>query len=188
MNTPAKSDKRRWRASSALIGAGLIVTGALWFLTNTKSPVDQTGPDKTEAPVAAPAAVPAWALSNEVDAAVDNPRAAQLVIDGQSYSVISNVRGEYPRVPVTAASTITASVPFPDAIPGERISVQAEDGGLLLDDGAYGAVAIDENRRAPLRFQAADNDGMQRVTLRRGGEIKTLEFWVGEAPPVLARK
>lgn len=102
--------------------------------------------------------------------------------------VISNVRGEFHRVPVPASTVITASVPFADAVPGESIRVQAEDGGLLQGRAAQGSVAVGSDHRASVAFQTAANDGLYRVTLRRGGECRVLQFWVGPEPPVLVRQ
>jgi hypothetical protein len=124
---------------------------------------------------------------SEVAAIMKDPRAAMLRIGGVPRAVVPNVRGEYPRVLVPASAIIAASVPFAGAQPGEKIAVQAEDGGALLDAAGQGFVAIDEAHRAPVQFKVSAHEGMHRVTLRRGGETRVLEFWVGPEQPVLAR-
>lgn len=102
--------------------------------------------------------------------------------------IAPNVLGEYPRVPVPAGELIAASVPFPAAAPGDRIAVQAEDGGRLIGDAASGIVRTSGGGRAAIEFQAPAFEGAHRITLRRGGESRTLEFWVGPDPPVLVRE
>jgi hypothetical protein len=120
-------------------------------------------------------------------AVANDPRAAQLIIEGQTRAVVPNVRGEFPRVLVAASTTVSASVPFAEAQPGEMIAVQAEDGGALLEVAAQGSVIIDAARCASVQFKVSAHDGIHRVTLRRGGETRVLEFWVGAEPPVVVR-
>ncbi|MGH7946415.1 MAG: hypothetical protein ACREF9_15605, partial [Opitutaceae bacterium] len=121
------------------------------------------------------------------DAASDDPRAAHLVIDGAMRVVAPNVRGEFTRVVIAPAAVIAASVPFPDAQPGEQLAIQAEDGGVFVTGGAEARVEITPDRQAHFQFQTSANDGLHRVTLRRGGESRVLQFWVGPEVPVIIR-
>lgn len=121
------------------------------------------------------------------DISID-PRVARIRFGATERFVAPNARGEFPRVPVPASAAITAAVPFPAAMPGEPISVQAEDGGVLAGPAAGGRVMIDDRHRAQIEFQTSALDGLHRVTLRRGSESRVLQFWVGPEPPVLVRQ
>jgi hypothetical protein len=169
----------------------LVGGGVCWFIAERTPPAAHTS-----AVGAAASANPADPTASDVhtpDATVtaaavaNDPRAAQLTIAGRTRAVVPNVRGEFPRVLVPASAIIVASVPFPDAQPGEKIAVQAEDGGALLDAAAQSFVTIDDAHRAPLQFKVSSQDGIHRVTLRRGGETRMLEFWVGAEPPAVVR-
>ena len=124
---------------------------------------------------------------SQIDAASDNPRAAQIVFAGVRRVVVPNARGEFSRVGVPASAVIVATVPFPDSAPGSTIFLQAEDDGLLSGAASAGALVVGEDRRVTLEFRAAASDGIQRVTLRDGAETRLLEFWVGPEAPVLVR-
>ena len=135
-----------------------------------------TGPSQTDQPVVAPTATSR------------DPRTAQIRVGSVENEVIPNARGEFPRLLVAAEAEISADVPFPDALPGQHIYVQADDGGLLSGKAADGALIVDESRQVSLEFQTSAWDGLHRVTLRRGGDSRVLQFWVGPEPPVHIRE
>ncbi len=101
--------------------------------------------------------------------------------------LLPNNRGDYPRLSVLGSSKITASVFFFEAVQGEQIRIQAEDGGWLQDEAQAGFVTVDKYHRANFKFQVLTHDGLYRVTLRRGGERRVLQFWVGSESPVFER-
>ena len=109
-------------------------------------------------------------------------------VGAENIRLTFNARGELPRLKVPSEATIAATVRFPNAMPGQPISVQPEDGGTLIGDAVSGVVLIDDQQQANFEFQPSANDGQYRVTLRNGGESRVLEFWVGPEPPVLVRK
>jgi hypothetical protein len=151
-------------------------------------------PSATNTAVAAqqPSAVAVAAVAVEQNKGshelIDESRAARISINGNTRLVPANARGEYHRVVVPASTNITATVPFADAKLGEIIPVQAEDGGLLHGAAEQGKVTVDNDHRVTVDYQVSANDGLHRVTLRRGGESRVLEFWVGAEPPVVVRK
>jgi len=116
-----------------------------------------------------------------------NAMAARVEVEGRILQVAPNPRGEFGRVQVPRSAVVRALVPFPSAAPNELIGVQAEDGGMLQGEASKGTVTVDAERRAAILFQAAAGDGLYRITLRRGGENRVLEFWVGPQPPVVVR-
>lgn len=127
------------------------------------------------------------ALGPTYHARSDDPRTATIVVAGRPQKLVPNVRGAYPRVAVSAGATIHADVPIEEAAPGASIAVQAEDGGSLQGAASAGVAKVDGRRVASVDFKASNFDGIQRVTLRFGGRVRALEFWVGPAQPVLAR-
>jgi hypothetical protein len=187
--TQSRSPKMRGIVSSGILI--LAVCALVWVALPRKSTDRASAPgvDKISAvqPSVTVATAQAQSSTSAVAAIMKDPRAAMLRIDGVSRAVVPNVRGEFPRVLVPASAIVAASVPFPEARPGEKIAVQAEDGGALLDAAAQGFVTIDAAHRAPVQFKVSAHDGIHRVTLRRGGETRVLEFWVGAEQPILAR-
>jgi hypothetical protein len=126
--------------------------------------------------------------AQESPAPVDESRAAHITFNGVTRTVSANERDEYHRLIVPASTNLTAVVPFAEAEPGELIPVQADDGGLIQGLPVQGNATVDNNHKVTIAYQVPASDGMHRVTLRRGGEIKVLEFWVGPEAPVLVRK
>lgn len=193
MNTLSMPDAKRrtGRWLGLVIVLAFIGGGVCWFFAErapsaaSGSAVSAAASGNPAIPTASGVHAPAAAVT--AAAVANDPRAAQLTIAGQTRAVVPNVRGEFPRVLVSASAIIAASVPFPDARPGEKIAVQAEDGGALLDAATQGFVTIDATHGAPVKFKVSAHDGMHRVTLRRGGETRVLEFWVGAEPPVVVR-
>lgn len=123
-----------------------------------------------------------------VDATHDENYTAQIKVGEEEIQLTFNARGELPRLTVLPEADISATVKFPNTVSGQKISVQAEDGGLLIGDAASGVVLIDDQQQAHFRFKPSAYDGQYRVTLRNGGESRVFEFWVGPEPPVLVRK
>lgn len=175
---------RRWWTATLLLCAGLAI-----FYWSGREP-DQ--------PIASPSAVPVetegsslpqtLASAEPAEAKISDPRAAHLTFAGQQRVVVPNPRGEFPRVSVPASTVVAATVPFPNARPGETVRVQSEDGGTLQVPSGDGMAMVDSNRQVPVEFQVSDVDGIQRITLHRGSERRVLEFWVGPEAPVLVRR
>jgi len=181
----SSSETPCWRCRAfclAVIVVFVVIGGIYWYTRPTQTP--SAVAEKIGASVSVTKAI----AVQTTNAVVNDPRAASITFDGATRLVVPNARGEFPRTIVPASSEIAASVPFAGAQPGEKIAVQAEDGGLLLGESAQGQIALDAQCRAPVRFKVSAYDGMHRVTLRRGGESRVLEFWVGAEPPVVVRK
>jgi hypothetical protein len=123
-----------------------------------------------------------------IDAISVEDNTAQIKVGEEEIQLTFNARGELPRITVLPKADISATVKFPNTVSGQKISVQAEDGGLLIDDAASGIVLIDDQQQAHFKFKLSAYDGQYRVTLRNGGESRVLEFWVGPEPPVIVRK
>ncbi len=111
---------------------------------------------------------------------------AQIQFGSERVNVVPNARGEFPRVRVSGSSIVKARIHFPNAAAGAIVSVQADDGGIV--GGADSGVCLDSDGYVNVEFRVAPNDGLQRITLRHGSDLRTLHFWVGPDAPVLVRK
>jgi len=175
---------------SAAVAAVILAIGAIAWWKSAQHRTASSTPlavDSSRASESPPSAATNIAQKQDAPAPIDETRAARITIAGTAHVLAPNVRGEFPRLIVPASATITATVPFAGAEPGEAIPVQAEDGGLLQDAAAIGSVAVDNDHKVTISYQVSANDGMHRITLRRGGESRVLEFWVGAETPVLVR-
>lgn len=161
--TQSRSPKMRGIVLSGILI--LAVCALVWVALPRKSAdrasapgVDKTSAVQSSGTVATAQAQPS---RSEVASIMKDPRAAMLRIDGVPRAVVSNVRGEFSRVLVPASAIIAASVPFAGAQPGEKIAVQAENGGALLDAAFQGFVTIDEAHRAPVQFKVSAHEGIR---------------------------
>lgn len=142
-------------------------------------------------PVTPAPAVSALAVAAPASAAValpPDPSAATLQIAGRQIAVRANSRGEFSRVLVAPSALIAVEVGFPGAMSGETLPMQNEDGGTFASGVSEGQTIVGDDGRARFEFRTAPHDGLNRVTLRRGGESRVLEFWVGPEAPVLVRR
>lgn len=164
----------------------LAVCAALWFLWRPES-----------RPQGESAAASGIAVAKEIGPAIrlqrrtiirntsDSNAARVRVGDAESFTG-SDARGKYTRISVPAATVVSARVPLFEAEPGERVSIQAEDGGNLLGEAAQGHLTVDDHHGVQFEFRTPAQDGMYRGTIRRGSESRVLEFWVGAEPPIFA--
>lgn len=178
-----------WRIEWLALGVLLLAVVGFW-LWPSQSKQEITAATARSPKANATSQPSSWStgrVGTSTAAIGNDPRAALVNVDGESIRVLPNARGEYHRLRVPSAATITAAVPFPGANPGDVIDVETEDGGLLQGAGSQGTVVVNSARRAPVDYRAGGQDGLYRVTLRRGGETRVLEFWVGRPPPVAVR-
>lgn len=181
---PSSPSNRSHRTPWFLAVVLAIIGAILWL--NRSQPL----PAKTTPTPGQSAVVPVQPKHNDKQRndRPEDDRAAWVEFDGQSRELLPNIRGEFPRISVPASTVITAQVPFAGASSGETVHVEAEDGGSLLGEAEGGTTRVDEQAAASIAFRTAAYDGLQRITLRRGGESRLLQFWIGEEPPVLARQ
>jgi hypothetical protein len=187
-----KSRKRFWVVIAVAV---LIIASSVWLGIKTS----ENEPAATDSQITSPEIKAEHTITQSelnihqmegqtVDSRLDEDYTARIRIGSEEIQLAFNARGELPRLTVPPEANIAATVKFPNAIPGQRISVQAEDGGLFIGDAASGIVLIDDQQQAYFEFQPSANEGQYRVTLRNGGESRVLEFWIGPELPVLVRK
>jgi hypothetical protein len=99
-----------------------------------------------------------------------------------------NQLGEYERVYVAARQQVAVAVGFPDGDVGEAVGVSVMDGGRVVEvDAVAGVRVLDKDRVARFTYEASGDEGTHRVLVRRGGERRVLDFWVGTEPALAQR-
>ena len=99
-----------------------------------------------------------------------------------------NELGVFQRVYVQPRETVPISVRLPEGDPGEQVGVAAQDGGKIVEvEAVAGVFELDAQRTLHFNFQLNEDEGIYRITLRRGGEVKVIELWAG-APLALASR
>lgn len=75
---------------------------------------------------------------------------------------------------------------YPGGAPGDLVTVQAEDGGLINGGPPIAQMRLDEAKSLRFAFTSTLEGGIYRVTLRNGFDEKRLEFWGGPEPTGVA--
>ena len=130
-------------------------------------------------PVSSTRTVAAAVGTASVPTAIGGGATAVVELDGESYELSLNQVGYFQRVYVQPEQKIPVVVNCPDGFVGEYVVVEVEDGGLLDTGKIVKTVRLDEGRQVAFTVQVSSNDGVHRVSLRRGASLKVLDFWVG---------
>lgn len=108
----------------------------------------------------------------------------ELKVAGKTYSLSPNEIGVFPMVYVQPWDTIVLKTAYREGKSGEGVDVQVEDGGLIVESKSIGHHGkLDHEGKLAFSFQVTNQLGIYRVILRKGEDIKQLEFWVGDRPP-----
>ncbi|HEY5895676.1 MAG TPA: hypothetical protein VIT91_20850 [Chthoniobacterales bacterium] len=127
--------------------------------------------------------------TNIMDTPAGGDRAiAAVSYAGRKYSLQPTQYGFFDRVLIEPSAKVPVQVTYPDGEPGEKVIVEVEDGGQLDNDSILAVQALDDEKRLAFVFQATDQTGIFRVTLRKGGDVKTLNFWAGPELPIAAAR
>jgi len=105
---------------------------------------------------------------------------------GTVYHLTPNQIGNFERVNMDTNSTVKVQVAYPQAQVGDTVAVEVEDGGTLSSQAAKAAMSqvsrLDNQKTVNLQFSTTDNEGIYRVLLRNGADVKVLNFWAGALP------
>lgn len=96
--------------------------------------------------------------------------------------IYGDTNGVFPPVTVGAHQRVHVKVSYPEGIPGEVVQIQTQDGGTLDNELSSCVLPLDVQRNVAFWFESSGNEGTHRVTVRRGFDEKTLDFWVGSKP------
>ena len=115
--------------------------------------------------------------------ALGEPAKARATVNDKSFDLAPNQLGVFQRVYVGARSQIAVKVDYPKAVNGDPVIIQVQDGGQL-DNGTVVQKGEIKDGNVAFNFRATENAGIHRVSLRKGSDVKTLDFWVGPPLPV----
>jgi hypothetical protein len=110
------------------------------------------------------------------------PVRVTVLLGGLPRAIYPDINGVFPSVEVKAHQRVQVNVSYPEGIAGEAVQVQTQDGGTLDEDSSARIVSLNESGEFSFWFEASGNEGTHRVTVRRGFDEKTFDFWVGTKP------
>jgi hypothetical protein len=99
-----------------------------------------------------------------------------------------NILGVYPRQNINPGASVPVRVVYPDAQTGDTVIAAVADGGQINGNKPVQVLTLDTDRAAKFTFQGSREPGLFRVTLRKGLDVKTLEFWSGPQPTYVKAK
>lgn len=112
------------------------------------------------------------------------PARAVVTVGGKTSTLTPNELGVFPRVLVKPSDSIAIKVSYQGGKTSEGVDVQVEDGGQIVESQSAGYQGeLDKNGALSFNLQITSQLGIYRVILRKGGDIKQLEFWAGAAQP-----
>jgi broad specificity phosphatase PhoE len=88
---------------------------------------------------------------------------------------------------MTPRTLAEVEVKYPQGRKGETVVIEAHDGGLLNKNKSVVVATLGTAKKIHFTFTTGENAGLYQVTLKKGHDIKNVEFWVG-AEPEPARK
>jgi hypothetical protein len=107
---------------------------------------------------------------------------ARVELNGETHEVHPNQVGHFERLSVGRKTKVPFTVGYPAGSAGEVVIAVAEDGGALGKGTVVAKVPLDVDLKAAFEFETADRDGLFRVTVKKGADVKALEFWSGPPP------
>jgi hypothetical protein len=116
------------------------------------------------------------------DSAGGVPVRAMVHLEGLPRAICPDANGVFPAVDVRAHQRVLVKISYPEGTAGELVQIQTQDGGMLDKDASARIASLDESGELSFWFEASGNEGTHRVTVRRGFDEKTFDFWVGTKP------
>jgi hypothetical protein len=114
---------------------------------------------------------------------------ASVTISGKELKLgAPNILGVYPRQNINPGASVPVRVGYPDAQTGDTVIAAVADGGQINGNKPVQVLTLDTDRAAKFTFQGSREPGLFRVTLRKGLDVKTLEFWSGPQPTYVKAK
>lgn len=104
---------------------------------------------------------------------------ATIETDGQRRELRPNQIGEFPRVAAVVQQSIPLAISYPEGEPNQEVAVTVQDGGRIDEGQIARLLKLDTNRSIAFSFVTGQNDGIYRVSLRKGADTKTFSVWVG---------
>ena len=134
-----------------------------------------------------PVAPPKPVGNLRVDPPIGARAVAKVNVKGRDTTMQPNQNGEFARVLIDPREAVAVQVGFPEGFPGQQVTVEVEDGGVLDGKAPGKALNLDESKNVRFSFRANADPGMYRVLVSKGGDVRQLNFWVGPELPVANR-
>ena len=104
---------------------------------------------------------------------------ASINAGGKKYQFSPNQGGCFGRVVIEPNATVNVKIAYPQAAANDPIIVESVDGGALDNGQSVKTTQLDETRGISFGFKSGVQEGIYRVTLRQGSDLKQIDFWVG---------
>lgn len=111
------------------------------------------------------------------------PAVAVVRVDGKPITLEPNSLGSFPRIRIAAEGTASITVSYSKGTVSEPLMIQCEDGGTLDNRTVVQSGTLDVSKGVSFEFKAGSQEGVYRITLRKGWDEKQLVFWVGPDIP-----
>jgi cytoskeletal protein RodZ len=109
---------------------------------------------------------------------------AVIQANGKSYELTPNQMGNFERVYVAPKDKVQVQVSYPQGQAGDAVAVEVEDGGNLNKDQMSEVAKLDEQKTIQFQFQTTGQEGIYRIALRNGPDVKIVNVWAGQEPQV----
>ena len=108
---------------------------------------------------------------------------ARIVRVKQGLTVQPNQVGTFPEISVRPATPIAVQVIYNAGLANQKVTLTALEGGTLGNGLSTQDITLDSLKTATFSFATGAGRGLYRVAVRKGTDLKILEFWVGEPMP-----
>lgn len=116
------------------------------------------------------------------------PATASITLDGKAIDLGEpNQAGIYRRVRTEPGVPVPVEVSYPSASAGTEVVVAVQHGGSLKGGAPAEVLKLDELRRARFTYTVGGEPGLFHVTVRKGSDVKILDFWAGPEPVVASQ-
>lgn len=105
---------------------------------------------------------------------------SRITVGDKTFSSTPNQMGQFQRVYIDPNAKVAVQVAYPDGSPGDPVAVEVEDGGQLSNKKMGAVIKLDDQKTANFQFLAGDQEGIYRLVLRNGADVKTVNLWVGQ--------
>lgn len=120
---------------------------------------------------------------------------AAVTLGKRTHSLGTGRQGTYQQLDMGPLMRARIELHFPEAKPGDKVSLSIMDGGRILLQDADRRVHVPPSHTYPVGtdnrirflFETGTGNGIYRVMARRGRETRYLEFWVGPKPVLSTR-
>ena len=110
------------------------------------------------------------------------PIVAKIQVANKSYELKPNIAGIFEQVHIEPKAKIAVQINYPHGEAGEKVIVESEDGGVFANNKIVQVQELDAAGNLNFTFNATEQYGIFRVTLRRASDMEELHFWSGPEP------